>query len=437
MIDRGLEPSTAPETPFQACLTAGERAINENRWTEAVRWFVKATELTPANTAVLGKLGFCLSRNQEYQRAVVVFTDLSTREPKVARWPYMVGYQYYMQSQWVEALRWFDQALSIQPTYLIVLYRKGYAHLRMEQLAEAERAFKSCLTIWENLPPQAQQEKRSSYSDARFQLGKLYLKQGLTFKARRCLTLAVEHDPDHADKRYELGKCLLQTDQVNEAIEELRHADTLNAGVDYVIDRLAQAYIAIGDLTEAEQLYSRIPPYRRREYILRNLGILYFKQEHYEEAVRSLLEAIKKESRNHHSHYYLGLAHEALGNLGKARQAYREAIHIRQKRYNKSYPEAEERLHATEEQLAARQAVEEVAVCSSASEGEHSGKIVFYNSQRGFGFIQNTAGERFFFHVSDLPGGSAVREGLHMEFDVKASPKGPQAINLLLMERIA
>lgn len=425
-----------PETPLQACLTAGERAINENRWPEAVKWFVKATELKPADNAVLGKLGFCLSRNQEYQRAAEVFTDLSTREPKVARWPYMVGYQYYMQNQWAEALRWFDQALRIQPRYLIVLYRKGYAHFRMEQLTEAERAFKSCLTIWENLPPEAQQERRSGYSDACFQLGKLYLKQGLTFKARRCLTLAVEHDPDHADKRYELGKCLLQIGQANEAIKELRRADTLNAGVDYVIDRLAQAYVAIGDLTEAEQLYSRIPPFRRREYVLRNLGILYFKQKRYEEAVRILLEAIRKEPRNHHSHYYLGLAHEALGNFVKASQAYREAIQIRQKRYNKSYPEAEERLHATEEQLAARQSVEE-ASCSSAPEGEHSGKIVFYNSQRGFGFIQNPAGERFFFHVSDLPVNTTVREGLQVEFDVKTSPKGPQAINLLLMERSA
>ena len=437
MIDRVLEPSPAPETPLQACLTAGERAINENRWPEAVKWLLKATELAPADTAVLEKLGFCLSRNQEYRRAVEVFTDLSTREPRVARWPYMVGYQYYMQAQWAEALRWFDQALSIQPTYLIVLYRKGYAHLRMEQLTEAERAFKSCLTIWENLPPQGQQEKRSRYSDACFQLGKLYLKQGLAFKARRCLTSAVEHDPNHADKRYELGKCLLQTGQAKEAIQELRHADTLSPGIDYIIDRLAQAYIAIGDLTEAEQLYVSIPPYRRREYVLRNLGILYFKQERYEEAVRSLLEAIKKESRNHHSHYYLGLAYEALGYLGKARQAYREAIQIRQKRYNKSYPEAEERLHATEEQRAARQSMEKEAVCSGASQGEHSGKIVFYNSQRGFGFIQNPAGERFFFHVSDLPVGSAAREGLHVEFDVKASPKGPQAINLLLMERSA
>jgi tetratricopeptide (TPR) repeat protein len=431
MTDPDLEPFPAPETPLQACLTAGERAINENRWADAVKWLAKATELIPADTAVLGKLGFCLSRNQEYQHAIKVFTDLSAREPKVARWPYMVGYQYYMQTQWAEALRWFDQALRIQPMYFIVLYRKGYTHVRMGQLIEAECTFKSCLTIWENLPPETKQEKRCSYSDVCFQLGKLYLKQGFTLKARRYLTLAVEHNPNHADKRYELGKCLLQIGQANEAVKELRHAYKLNAGVDYIIDRLAQAYIAIDDFAEAEQLYSQIPPRRRREYVLRNLGILYFKQKRYEEAVRNLLEAIRKEPTNHHSQYYLGLAYEALGNLVKARQAYQEAIQIRQKRFAFSYPEAEKQLRVIEEQLTTCEASSEMSVYPHTPEGEKSGKIVFYNNQRGFGFIQNPAGERFFFHVSDLPTGFAVKEGLGVEFDVKPSLKGPQAINLL------
>jgi tetratricopeptide (TPR) repeat protein len=100
MIDRDFESFPAPATPLQACLTAGESATKENRWPEAVKWLTKAAKLVPADTAILGKLGFCLSRNQEYQRAIEVFIDLSTREPRVARWAYMVGYQYYMQSQW-------------------------------------------------------------------------------------------------------------------------------------------------------------------------------------------------------------------------------------------------------------------------------------------------------------------------------------------------
>lgn len=437
MTDPTLGPLPEPETPLQACLTAGERAIEEHRWPDAIKWFAKAAELPSADTAVQGKLGFCLSRNQEYQRAIDVFIALSTREPRVARWPYMVGYQYYMLSRWDEALEWFDRALKISPEYLIVWYRKGYAHLRKEQIEEAEAALTSCLRLWEELPQEKQQERRSCYSDACFQLGKLYLDQNYTYKARRCLTRAVEHDPQDADKRYELGKCLLQLGLAAEAIKELRHADTLHPGVDYIIDRLARAFMEMGDLEEAERLYGRIPPPRRREYVWRDIGLLCYKQERYEEAIRNLLQAIRKEPRNHHSHHYLGLSYEAEGNLAKARQEYQEAIRLRQRHYEKAYPEAEERLKAVEEQLATQQAVEVAPVIGSLPAGIQTGKIVSYNSQRGFGFIENTAGESIFFHVSALPVGLMAKVGLEVEYEVQASPKGLRAIHLLLKVREA
>lgn len=435
MPDQTREPLPEPETPLQACLKAGERAFSEQRWVEAIKWFAKATERAPASTKILDKLGFCLSRNKEYQRAIEVYTDLYTREPQVACWPYMVGYQYYAQSQWAEAVHWFDRSLSIRPAYLIVLYRKGYAHLCLLQGAEAEQALTSCLKVWELLSPEGQRENRKCFSDACFQLGKFYLNEGLRLKAKKYLKLAVEHDPKDADKHYELGKCLLELHFANEAIQELRQADSLHPGKDYVIDRLARAYMEVGDLAEAEQLYGRIQPTRRKEYVWRNIGILCYKLKRYEEATRNLLQAIKKDPHNHHSHYFLGLAYEAVSDLVKARQAYREAIRLRQKYFEMAYPEAQEQLQVVEEQLSTQQIVEQPAISGSVPSREYAGKIVFYNSKRGFGFIQDSTGRQIFFHISALPAGIIVKEGLDVIFEVKTSPKGLQAINLLLMKR--
>jgi tetratricopeptide (TPR) repeat protein/cold shock CspA family protein len=437
MTNPTREPLPEPETPLQACLTAGERAFEEHRWPDAIKWFAKAAELAPAHTEILDKLGFCLSRNKEYQRALDLYTALSAREPRVACWPYMVGYQYYALGQWAEALHWFDRALSIRPAYLIVLYRKGYAHRGLSQLEEAEQAWKSGVAAWERLPQEAQRENRKCYSDVCFQLGKLYLEQGLTLKARKYLKPAVEYDPDDVDKHYRLGDCLLKLHLPNEAIQELRQAEALHPGKDYIIDRLARASMEVGDLAEAERQYGRIPPPRRKEYVLRDIGLLFYKQGHYEEAIRNLLQAIRKEPRNHHSHHYLGLAYEAEGNLAKARQEYREAIRLRQQHYGIAYPEAEERLKAVEEQLATQQAVEVAPVIGSLPGGIQTGKIVSYNSQRGFGFIENTAGESIFFHVSALPVGLMAKEGLEVEYEVQASPKGLRAIHLLLKAREA
>ena len=58
------------------------------------------------------------------------------------------------------------------------------------------------------------------------------------------------------------------------------------------------------------------------------------------------------------------------------------------------------------------------------------GVIESYNRQRGFGFIRSGVGERLFFHVSAALEGCTVEEGVDVEFDLSASPKGPRAINL-------
>ena len=37
----------------------------------------------------------------------------------------MIGYQYYDNQRWEEAIDWFTKALKIRPGYVKVLYRKG------------------------------------------------------------------------------------------------------------------------------------------------------------------------------------------------------------------------------------------------------------------------------------------------------------------------
>ena len=57
------------------------------------------------------------------------------------------------------------------------------------------------------------------------------------------------------------------------------------------------------------------------------------------------------------------------------------------------------------------------------------GKVKFFNTNRGFGFITQNEGKDLFFHVSELRGGSA-NEGDHVEYEVGESEKGPCAVNV-------
>ena len=62
------------------------------------------------------------------------------------------------------------------------------------------------------------------------------------------------------------------------------------------------------------------------------------------------------------------------------------------------------------------------------------GKVKFFNTTKGFGFIEPNEGDRdVFVHVNDL-NGVDIDEGDKVTFDTEDTPKGKTAINVKLIE---
>ena len=60
-----------------------------------------------------------------------------------------------------------------------------------------------------------------------------------------------------------------------------------------------------------------------------------------------------------------------------------------------------------------------------------TGKVKFFNTSKGFGFITQDAGEDIFFHVSELQSLSRhASEGDKVEYEVSEGRKGPCATNI-------
>jgi CspA family cold shock protein len=59
------------------------------------------------------------------------------------------------------------------------------------------------------------------------------------------------------------------------------------------------------------------------------------------------------------------------------------------------------------------------------------GKVKFFNTSKGFGFITQNEGEDLFFHVSELRTRTeTVNEGDQVEYEVGEGRKGPCAVNI-------
>ena len=67
------------------------------------------------------------------------------------------------------------------------------------------------------------------------------------------------------------------------------------------------------------------------------------------------------------------------------------------------------------------------------AEGKVSGKVKWFDNQKGYGFISQDGGPDVFVHHTSIQGGGfkTLTEGEAVEFEVIVADKGPKAANVV------
>jgi CspA family cold shock protein len=58
------------------------------------------------------------------------------------------------------------------------------------------------------------------------------------------------------------------------------------------------------------------------------------------------------------------------------------------------------------------------------------GKVKFFNTTKGFGFIAGEDGNEYFVHSTGIVGGASLKEADAVTFEIEQGDKGPKAVKV-------
>jgi len=411
----------------------------KSMWVEAAHQYHEAL-LVNNTKEIREKVAWCFSRAGQYDEAVKHLEVLFSSEPQIAKWPYMIGYQYYCKQNWAKAVEWYEKSLEIKPEYLIVKYRLAYALVQLagkyKQLTKAEYwkalgHLKDCHRLWDKYSKDKQQKENNTYFSINFLHGKILMDlPDSRTKAVTFFQKALQIKPDDMSTRYNLAKTYYFLGEYTKAKEYIPSSSQY-----YIVELNAYIGAKLGDYSSAISQIKQLLQRREKDYLYNFLAEIYLTTNDLDNAFFMSKQAITHGPNNHKNYYTAARIYYEFGLLSKAISTLEIAIQLKEKRYGSVFIECK----SLKDEIISKitpdycddiELLDRLTntIDSNKNQGSQQGNICKYNSSKGFGFIQHN-GKDIFFHISNCKFRDIV-VGDGVVFRTESTAKGINAIDI-------
>lgn len=186
---------------------------------EAIQWYETALEFTPKDKDVMQQLAGSYADNEQYGKAITLFTKL------IAKHPY--NYQAYFGrgicldalEQFEEAINDYNRALEFNNNVVELWYAKGDTHFNLSQRFDAVESYKKVI------------ELDPFNFECMEDLGRLYIDLDKFSYAEEVLLECASLSPNHATAYYLLGKVKAFENRLSEAAKYISDALKLDSSI--------------------------------------------------------------------------------------------------------------------------------------------------------------------------------------------------------------
>jgi tetratricopeptide (TPR) repeat protein len=257
-------------------------------------------------------------RNKVWKDEITLWSDAVRKSPYKARPVNDLGFAYYKQSNFAQAIADYNKAITLKPDLADAYVGRGLSYADVGNFVQAIADYNKAIKI------------EPTFGQAYNNRGIFYLHQGKPDRAISDLTRAIDLYPLDAKAYYNRGLSYAKQGNVRQAIADYKKAIEIDNSYADAYYNLGLIYAHQGSFTEAVNDFNKtieIDPDYADAY--NNRGIVYGIQGNFNQALSSFTQAIKINPDDADAYYNRGNVYYQQNNFIKAKLDYNKAAALK------------------------------------------------------------------------------------------------------------